>query len=104
MGMVQFNADIMEHEAVGEQEFTEHVQRKAMAKDMKVVRQVMMQTISNGLEGTEPKVSTGLVKAMTILALQPVANAIAPEEIEYKVVMAKGYFEFFENFDYMVVP
>ena len=30
MGMVQFSADIMEHEAVGEQEFTDHVQRKAI--------------------------------------------------------------------------
>ena len=94
LGMVQLN----------EQEFTEHVQRNSMAKDMKVVRQVMMQTISSGLEGTSPKISTALVKAMTILALQPMAKAMRREEIEYKVVMAKGYLEFFfENFDYIAV-
>ena len=43
MGMVHFNKDIMEYEAVGGQEFTE--QRKSTGKNMKVVRPVMMQTI-----------------------------------------------------------
>jgi hypothetical protein len=45
MGMVHFNKDIMEYEAVGEEEFTEYMQRKSTGKNMKVVRSVMMQTI-----------------------------------------------------------
>lgn len=45
MGMVHFNKDIMEYEAVGGQEFTEYMQRKSTGKNMKVVRPVMMQTI-----------------------------------------------------------
>lgn len=41
---------------------------------------------------------------MTLLALQPVAKAMRPEEIEHSAVVAKGYVEFFfENFEFMMV-
>ena len=104
MGMVRFNEDIMEYEAVGEQEFTEHTQRRAMGKNMKVVRQVMMQTLANGVDGIQPRVSMPRVKSILLLAFQPVASASQTEEVEYKEVLAKGYLEFFfQNYEYMLV-
>ena len=82
LGMVNFSEDIMEYETTGEQEFTEHMQRRAVGKNMKVVRQAMKQTVTSCLDGIQPKVSMAVVKPMTLLALQPVAKAMRPEEIQ----------------------
>ena len=63
-----------------------------------------MQTLANGVDGIQPKVSMPRVKSILLLAFQPVASAAQTEEVEYNEVLAKGYLEFFfQNYEYMLV-
>ena len=81
VGMVEFDDSCGDYVAVGKEEFNQHVQRKYLGKNMKLVRQVMLETISDGVERVSKQISKPLVKALALLALQP-TGASGVREIE----------------------
>eukprot|EP00435_Cladocopium_sp_Y103_P044781 s2986_g12.t1 len=98
MGIVEFKDEIDCYVPVGEDEFNEHMQKKMIGQNMKAVRQVMAQTIIGGMENFKPKISTSMVRAMTLLAMQPMAKGIRVDELELDALLVKGYLEvFMEN-------
>ena len=60
MGIVEFKEEIDCYVPVGEDEYNEHMQKNMIGQNMKVVRQVMAQTIAGGMENFKPKISTSM--------------------------------------------
>lgn len=55
----------------------------------------LAQTIADGMENHKPKISTAMVRAMTLLAMQPMAKGVRVEEFELEALLVKGYLEIF---------
>lgn len=65
-----------------------------MGQSMKTVRQVVLSTLANGMDEFPNQISKPLVKAMTLLALQPVASGARVDELNYSILAKKfGYIE-----------
>ena len=62
-----------------------------MAKSMKMVRRVMLNTLTDGAEGLQVPLSTSMVKVITLLALQPMVT-----DMDVPEVMAKTNVEVVE--------
>ena len=85
-------------------QFDDQMQRKMLGSNMKVVRRIMLETLSNGTSDFKPKLATPLVKALTLLALQPMAKGMRPDDLDAQAIVAKGYLDFFmENYEFMIV-
>ena len=69
------NENTGEFTRVGRAEFENYLQKKFLGENMKAVRQIMLNTIVEGTENFQPRISTSMVKAMTLLALQPGVRA-----------------------------
>eukprot|EP00435_Cladocopium_sp_Y103_P001319 s86_g1.t1 len=94
MGIVEFKDEIDCCVPVSEDERNEHMQKMMIGKNKKAVRQVMAQTIAGGMENFKPKVSMLMVRAMTLLAVQPMAKGIRVDELELDALLVKGYLIF----------
>ena len=67
-----------------------------MGQSMKTVRQVVLSTLANGMHEFPNQISKPLVKAMTLLALQPVASGARVDELNYSILVKNfGYIELF---------
>ena len=96
MGMVFYDEANKVYMPVGEDEFNEEMRQKALGKSMKAVRQVMLNTLSDGAEGLQVQVSKPMVKLMTLLAMQPMVDGLEVEIIELKAMEAKlAYMDFY---------
>eukprot|EP00435_Cladocopium_sp_Y103_P006539 s1805_g2.t1 len=95
MNIVEFKDEIDCYVPVGEDEYNDYMQKKMIGQNMKTVRQVMAQTIAGGMENFKPKVSTSMVRAMTLLAMQPMAKGLRVDELNLDALLVKGYLEFF---------
>ena len=72
------------------------MQKKCMGQSMKTVRQVVLSTLANGMHEFPNQISKPLVKAMTLLALQPVASGARVDELNYSILVKNfGYIELF---------
>eukprot|EP00435_Cladocopium_sp_Y103_P050408 s1657_g15.t1 len=73
LGLVEHDPSVKKYVTVGEEEFTAYMQKKNMGQSMKTVRRVVLDTLSTGADEISASVSKPLVKALTILSLQPLA-------------------------------
>ena len=104
MGMVVYDEATKSYVPVGEAGFNEEMRKKALSKNMKVVRQVMLNTLSDGAEGLQAQVSKPMVKLMTLLAMQPMVDGFNAEMVELKVLEVKYvYLDFFMDNKVFVV-
>ena len=74
IGLVEYDPNNKVYVPVGEDQFNAYLQKKALGKTMKSVRRVMVDSIVNGVEDLPVKISKPMVKALTIMALQPIAS------------------------------
>ena len=102
MGIVEFKDEIDCYVPVGEDEYNEHMQKKMIGQNMKAVRQVMAQTIAGGMENFKPKISTSMVRAMTLLAMQPLAKGTRIDELKLEALLVKSYMEIFMENTYFL--
>jgi hypothetical protein len=102
MGIVEFKDEIDCYMPVGQDKYNEHVQKKMIGQNMKVVRQAMAQTIADGMVNYRPKISTAMVRAMTLLAMQPMAKGARIDELKLEALMVKGYLEIFMENTYFL--
>eukprot|EP00435_Cladocopium_sp_Y103_P048216 s368_g14.t1 len=72
MGIVECDESVNEYVPVGEQEFDEQCKGR--------LRQAVRRTIAEGFEDIQPKVSTPLVKTLTLLALQNAIDRFAVDD------------------------
>ncbi|CAL1127448.1 unnamed protein product [Cladocopium goreaui] len=89
MGMVQYDEASDSYVAVGELEFAGELRRRTMAKNMKSVKKVMMSTLVDSAEVGNPVTSTNLVKLVTLMAMQPMANGLEMDQVELQATEAK---------------
>ena len=89
MGMVQYNEASDSYVAFGELEFAGELRRRTMAKNMKSVKKVMMSTLVDSAEVGNPVTSTNLVKLVTLMAMQPMANGLEMDQVELQAIEAK---------------
>ena len=88
----------------GEDEFNIYMQKKYMGQSMKTVRQVVLSTLANGMDEIPNQISKSLVKAMTLLALQPVASGARADELNYSIMVKHcGYIELFLEIPYFML-
>ena len=103
MGVVVYDEATKSYVPVGEAEFNEEMKKKALGKNMEVVRQVI-NTLSDGAEGLQTQVSKPMVKLMTLLAMQPMVDGFNVEMAEFKALEVKYvYLDFFMNNQIFVV-
>ena len=102
MGIVECKDEIDCYMPVGQDKYNEHVQKKMIGQNMKVVRQAMAQTIADGMVNYRPKISTAMVRAMTLLAMQPMAKGACIDELKLEALMVKGYLEIFMENTYFL--
>ena len=104
MGVVVYDEATKSYVPVGEAEFNEEMKKKALGKNMEVVRQVILNTLSDGAEGLQTQVSKPMVKLMTLLAMQPMVDGFNVEMAEFKALELKYvYLDFFMNNQIFVV-
>ena len=72
---------------MGEDAFNSYLQKKALGNRMKSVGQVMLKSLMAGVEDLPIKISKPMVKAVTIMALQPLASGARLEEIKYDLMV-----------------
>ena len=101
--MVFCEETIKGYTAVGEMEFNEELRKKAMVKNMKVVRNVMLNTLTDSGEGLPVPLSTNMVKVITLLAMQPMVAGMDINNIKDKtnaglVAVQYTYLEIFYDF------
>lgn len=89
MGMVQYDEASDSYVAVGELEFAGELRRRTMAKNMKSVKKVMLSTLVDSAEVGNPVTSTNLVKLVTLMAMQPMANGLEMDQVELQAIEAK---------------
>ena len=87
IGLVQYDSNTKSYTAVGEDEFNVYLQKKAIGQTMKPVRQVMLALPSNGVDELPIQLSKLMVKAVTIMALQPLVGATRADGIDYSVMV-----------------
>ena len=64
----------------------------------------MAQTIDGGMGIFKPKISTSMVRAMTLLAMQPMARGVRYHELQLEALLVKSYMEMFmENAYFLFV-
>ena len=87
----------------GEQEFNLYMQKKYMGQSMKTVRRVVLSTVADGVEEFPKQISKPFVKAMTLLALQPVATGTRVDDFNYNLMVKDyGYVEPFLELPYFM--
>eukprot|EP00435_Cladocopium_sp_Y103_P000040 s2725_g1.t1 len=102
MNIVEFNDELDCYVPVGEDEYNDHMQKKMIGQNMKAVRQVMAQTIAGGMENFKPKISTSMVRAMTLLAMQPMVKGVKLDELKLEALLVKSYIEIFMENTYFL--
>ena len=95
IGLVEYDQNSKAYVPVGEDAFNAYLQKKAIGKTMKSVRQVMLKSLMDGMEDLPLKISKPMVKAVTIMALQPLVSGARLEEIDDLVVRHYTIAEFF---------
>ena len=90
IGLVEYDPNIKNYICAGEDEFNLYMQRKYMGQSMKAIRRVVLGALSAGAEEFPVHVSKPLVKALTLLSLQPLVGGTRSEEVEY-ALMVKHY-------------
>jgi hypothetical protein len=104
MGMVQYDESSDSYVAVGEWEFAEELRRRTMAKNMKAVKQVMLNTLMDIPEGGSLPISTNFVKLVTLMAMQPVVTGLEMQNAEVKLIEARStYYGFFNVYPLFLV-
>eukprot|EP00435_Cladocopium_sp_Y103_P042256 s218_g11.t1 len=104
MNIVEFKDEIDCYVPVGEDEYNDYMQKKMIGQSMKTVRQVMAQTRAGGMENFKPKISTSMVRAMILLAMQPMAKGLRVDELNLDALLVTGYLEvFMENTYFLFV-
>ena len=63
IGLVQYDSNTKSYTAVGEDEFNTYLQKKAIGKTMKSVRQMMLASLSSGMDELPIQLSKPMVKA-----------------------------------------
>ena len=96
IGLVQCDSNTKSYAAVGEDEFNAYLQKKAIGKTMKSVRQVMLASLFNGMDESPIQLSKPMVKAVTIMALQPLVGASRADGIDCTIMVQ--HFELVEVF------
>ena len=86
IGLVEYDPNIKGYTCAGE-EFNLCTQRKYMGQSMKAIRRVVLGTLSAGAEEFPVHVSKPLVKALTLLSLQPLVGGTRSEEVEYALMV-----------------
>eukprot|EP00435_Cladocopium_sp_Y103_P026850 s3061_g6.t1 len=80
------------------------MRKKALGKSMKRVRQVVLNTLSEGTEGLQVPVSKPMVKLMTLLAMQPMVAGVEMNQVELKALEIKyEYFDFFVEHKFFMI-
>ena len=75
-----------------------------MGQSMRTVRQVVLSTLANGMHEFPNQISKPLVKAMTLLALQPVASGARVDELNYSILVKNfGYIKLFLENPYFML-
>ena len=87
LNLVFFSNDTGKFEPVGKEEYENFWAKKAMASDMKEVRRVMLRTLADGTSW-RPRISTKMVKAITILGLQPGVQGFQVSDIQDVITVA----------------
>ena len=87
IGLVEYDPNIKGYACAGEEEFNLYMQRKYMGQSMKAIRRVVLGTLSAGAEEFPVHVSKPLVKALTLLSLQPLVGGTRSEEVEYSLMV-----------------
>ena len=87
IGLVEYDQNSKAYVPVGEDAFNSYLQKKAIGKTMKSVRQVMLKSLMDGVEDLPIKISKPMVKAVTIMALQPLVSGARLEEINYDLMV-----------------
>eukprot|EP00435_Cladocopium_sp_Y103_P054615 s3212_g17.t2 len=103
IGLVGYDPNIKGYAPCGGDEFNQYIQKKALGKTMKSIRQVMVSSLVNNDAELPIRISKPLVKAMTIMALQPVVNGARSEEVEGLVVQHYNLVEVFFNFPWFMI-
>ena len=86
---------------VGEDSFNEVVSKKLMARRMKAVKGEMIKSLMEEANGTQVKVPTNMVRAVTLLLLQPGVlgrignNETTEEEMKVDYVSHLWYLQWF---------
>lgn len=86
IGLVEYDPNIKGY-TCAEEEFNLYMQRKCMGQSMKAIRSVVLGTLSAGAEEFPVHVSKPLVKALTLLSLQPLVGGTRSEEVEYSLMV-----------------
>ena len=87
LNLVFFSNDTGKFEPVGKEEYESFRAKKAMASEMKEVRRVMLRTLADG-SNWRPRVSTKMVKAIAILALQREVHGFLVSDIQNVITVA----------------
>ena len=87
IGLVEYDNISKSCVPVGGDAFNSHLQKEALGKAMKSVRQVIVHSLMDGVEDMPRKISKLLVKAVTIMALQPLAQGARRDYINYMVMV-----------------
>ena len=90
IGLVEYDNISKACVPVGENAFNSYLQKKAFGKTMKSVRQVMLKSLMDRVEDLPLRISKLMVKAVTLMALQPLMNGARSDEFDYQV-MVKHY-------------
>eukprot|EP00435_Cladocopium_sp_Y103_P026822 s1787_g6.t1 len=102
IGLVEYDPNIKGYTPCGEDEFNQYIQKKALGKTMKSVRQVMVNSLVSNDAELPIRISKPLVKAMTIMALQPVVNGARIDEVEGLVIQNYNLVEIFFTFPWFM--
>ena len=73
--------------AVGEDECNAYLQKKAVGKTFKTVHQVMMASLVNGYDTLPIRISKPMVRAVAIMALQPMVGGSRIDNLNYEVLV-----------------
>ena len=87
IGLVQFDPSVKDYVAFGEDEFSQYLQKKAVGKTMESVRQVMLSSLATGMEDLPIQISKPMVKAVIIMALQPLVSGARSDEVNYPLMV-----------------
>ena len=80
IGLVQLDSKVKGYAAKGKDEFNRYLQKKTIGKTMKSVPQVMPSPLESGTEATPVQLSQPLVKAVTIMAFQPLVGGTRADD------------------------
>eukprot|EP00435_Cladocopium_sp_Y103_P006715 s4552_g2.t1 len=87
LGLVEYDGTSKSYVPVGEDEYNSYLQKKAVGKTMKSVRQVMLKALTENNDETPIRISKPIVRAVTIVELQPMVSGYRNEEINYDMMV-----------------